>query len=207
MPIKFILILCIWIAPAYSAKEGISNFSDTLDVGYTYWWPGGGPFLGLCGSSYSMVFTAKVLEIQKTGPAFPPQSQDTLYVPQIGILKFNEIIYSEAPDPGPKAEPVQVFSQQSFFRSDCFFGSNLKPGDLVLGFVYSYEGNYSIPSGSLLKLSHYDHPVVKSIRKYIKNNQDPFSIEQDSLIYREFGFEHSLKQVLNCARHSQNNKN
>lgn len=189
-------------------EENIKSNSDTLDVNYTYWWPSGGPFIGLCGDSYSLVFTGIVTKLyEPTGP-YPTgrNSGEVLYFPQKGIIKINEIKYKQQPSEGYKKTPGHSYSGERYFSSDCFYNLNLTEGDKVIGFIYSYEGEYSIPDKSILKILNFKDPIVVSIDKYINNKQDPLSIINDTSQWRKYGLDYALKQIIECRLSNKNHE-
>jgi hypothetical protein len=174
--------------------------SDTLKAGYTYWWPDGGPFTGLCGNPYMLVFTGTLTKIwEPTGP-YPTGRNvgDVMYYPQKGVISIEHILYRHNPTIVRKDQEVHNYSGEHYFMSDCFYDMKLMEGDKVIAFVYDYEGAYSIPSNSVLRLKTFTDPVVLSIEKYIKNDQDPLSIAADTNIWSYYGCKDALKQIIQC---------
>ncbi len=192
-----------------SYSQGINKGkSDTLDVGYTYWWPSGGPFIGMCGDIYSIVFTGTITKINKTSRphTLTGDTATVLYTPQFGVIKINDIKVKNPPKECYKKYPGKNFSGEQYFKSDCFYDLKLKEGDNVIIFVYSYEGEYSIPSNSIIKIKNFDDPIVLSIEKYIKNNQDPLFIKADTTIWSKYGLDYSLKQIIDCRLSNKKEK-
>jgi len=208
------LLLVILILGIFTVKSNVINRefntikSDTLNVPYTYWWPSGGPFTGLCGDKYSIVLTGTVIKLNKPSKPYSVSndSSEVLYSPQKGIIKINDIKYKKAPDEGYKKTPGKSYDGEAYFSSDCFFSSGLKEGDNVIVFVYSYEGEYSIPGSSILKFDNCEAPIVKSIESYIKNNQDPLSIRKDTALWKTYGQGDALKQIIDCRLSNMNKK-
>jgi hypothetical protein len=208
---SIIILLLLGCFIADDPIKGINiqkNRSDTLYVSYTYWWPSGGPFTGLCGDPYSLVFTGVVAKLCEPEGPYPTGRNvgEVLYTPQKGIIKITEIKFKQPPSEGYSKTPGRNYSGEPYFSSDCFYDLNLKEGDKVIVFIYSYEGEYSIPGKSILKISDFDDPVVISIDKYIKNKQNPLSISSDTAKWREYGLDYALKQIIEC-RLFVNNKN
>jgi hypothetical protein len=183
-----------------------NNKSYTFDVKYAYWWPSGGPFVGMCGDSYSLVFTGIITKINKPYIPYTINNDSTavLYTPQEGIIEINDIKISNPPKKDNKNTPNNNIDNEKFFKSDCFYHLNLKEGDKVIVFVYSYEGEYCIPNNSILKINDFDDPVVLSIENYIKNNQNPLFIKADTAIWSKYKLDSSLKQIIDCRLSTQN---
>ncbi len=180
-----------------------NNNSDTLSVSYTYWW-NGGPFIGMCGDKYALVFTGTVTKIDK--PLKPTtvhkNSVNNSYTSQYGVIKINDIKVQNSLSTESNNTSNDYNSEQ-YFTSDCFYGLPLKEGDKVMVFLYSYEGRYCIPDNSILKIENFNDPIVNSIEKYIKNNQDPLSIRSDTVLWKKYGFDSALKQIIECRLWSQ----
>jgi len=195
-----ILIFGSFMSGNYSPYHKLPNTkSDTLNVAYTYWWPTGGPFVGECGDSYSLVFTGTITKLYNT--LIPNTTRDTttvLYTPQKGIIKINEMKYKKNPDKAYKKSDGKCYNGELFFSSDCFYESGLKEGDKVIVFIYSYEGEYCIPGQSILKINNFDDPIVLSIDKYIKYDYDPLSIKDDLNAWKKYNLDYALKQIIDC---------
>lgn len=174
--------------------------TDTLDIAYTYWQPSGGPFIGMCGHVYSLVFTGTVTKISKPSKPVTSSSDTTtvLYTPQEGVIEINDIKLKHAPEAGFEKYPVDGGGRKKYFKSDCFYDLELKEGDKVLVFVYDYEEAYSISGNSILKIENFDDPVVLSTEKYIKYRQDPLFIQTDINIWGKYGLDKALKQMIDC---------
>ncbi|MDY8135103.1 hypothetical protein [Aquimarina sp. 2201CG5-10] len=165
--------------------EKVTANSDTLKIGYTYWWPQSGPFIGHCGEPYSLVFLGTVLDIKK-------ENSTSNYTSKIGTTSIDQVLFV-------KNVKNNSFKKQQYFVSDCFANINLAKEDKVIVFCYSYEDSYSIPGGkSILKISGINDPVVGSIKKYIQSNQNPLVIKQDSTLWKEQKLDSELKQIIAC---------
>lgn len=182
------------------SQNTAKNKSDTFDVKYAYWWPSGGPFVGMCGDSYSLVFTGSITKINKPAGSYliNKDSSAVLYTPQEGIIKINEIIVKNPPKKENKNTLNNNSGNEQYFKSDCFYHLNFEEGDKVIVFVYAYDGEYCIPNNSILKINDFDDPVVLSIEKYIKNNQNPLFIKADTTIWSKYKLDGSLKQIIDC---------
>ena len=93
--IRFLLISFLLISnQLYSqdfSEEELRNrqnlFKDALNVGYTYWWPQSGPFIGNCGQKYSLVFLGEIKKIE------PPAEDSTrLYTSQRGFISIDRVL-------------------------------------------------------------------------------------------------------------------
>jgi len=165
---------------------------DTLAVGYTYWWPESGPFIGQCGDELSLVFSGTITDILATTEEAGP-----LYKSQKGYIKIDRVF--KIKELGAKG-----YTNQQFFVSDCFDGLELKKDDLVLVFCYDYENDLSIPGGqSILKIDTLDNPLITSIKSYIDADQNPSKIKKDMKLWAKYGLDITLKKMIQC----QNNTN
>ncbi len=164
-----------------------SILSDTLRVGYTYWWPQSGPFIGHCGDKYALVFLGTVQHIDK-----PIKDDDMLYIPQEGSIKIDEVLTF-------RSLKKKTYDKQNFFISNCFYKQDIKQGDRVLVFCYEYEDNYSIPGGkSILKIKDSNDPVVQSIKRYITSGQNPLELKKHIALWKSYGLETDVKRVIAC---------
>jgi hypothetical protein len=211
--LKIVLTILILFVPGIlifsgSAKvrEYIKTEPDTLNVPYTYWQPSGGPFTGLCGNPYSLVFSGKVTKLYDKIEHHPTGVYEdaVLYTGQKGIIEIAEMKFKHAPEEGYKKTPGYNYNGEHYFVSDCFYGSGLKEGDKVIVFIYSYEGEYCIPGKSILKIGDYKDPAVRSVEKYIKNDQNPLSIRADTSLWAGYGLDDDLKQIIDCRLSSMN---
>ncbi|MEO9893664.1 hypothetical protein [Aurantibacter sp.] len=188
----FLLIGC-------QSKKGKSEIEviftpDTLNVGYTYWWPESGPFIGNCGEELSLVFTGIVKQIEDTTEDAGP-----LYTSQNGIVAIDKVY---------KIKEIgrNTYSTQKFFKSDCFSESGLQTGDRVLVFCYDYEDDYSIPGGqSILKIESLDDPLITSIRKYIDSDQNAKKLKKDTGLWSTQNLGRALEEIIECQNEMENN--
>ena len=163
--------------------------SDTLNVGYMYWWSGG-PFTGQCGFEYSIALTGIITKIYKPKEAYMFDG-DTLYIPQKGVIEINDIYMAVNTE-------KEKYIGQKYISSDCFWGEKLEESDKVIVFMYAYEGLNCIPSNSIIKIEDYRDPIVFSTIKYIKNGYDPLSIIQDTTIWSKYKLDDDLKRIIDC---------
>jgi len=157
---------------------------NTLSVGHTYWWKDAGPFIGLCGDKYAFVFLGGAKETN-TGTL---KAGSSYYNPQEGIIEINEILKKE------NLRKVKYTYQQYFF-SACFYNTELKKGDEVMVFCYKYKGAFCVLSQKSI-LKEKEDPAVLSVKKYIKNNQNPIAIKEDVLLWEKRGFGNQLKKII-----------
>ncbi|WP_373516366.1 hypothetical protein [Pricia sp.] len=166
---------------------------DTLDVGYTYWWPESGPFIGNCGQELSLVFSGTIKELEA-----PTNEAGPLYTPQKGIIAVEKVFKI-------KELGENTYKNQRFFVTDCFYKSGLGTGDKVLVICYDYEGHYTIPgSGSILKIDSFDDEAVASIRKYIDTDEDPEEIGKDVGLWATYGHGRALEDLIECRKEIEN---
>jgi len=152
-------------------KQDKVTKSDTLKVGYTYWWPQNGPFIGNCGEKYSLVFLGTIHEIYK-------KTELQQYTSQTGIIRIDKVLLS-------KELKNNTYQKETYVSSDCFADVDAKRGDKVMVFCYEYEGSTAIPGGkSILKIDGKSDAKVRSIIKYIQSDQNPLSIEDDLQIWK-----------------------
>ncbi len=164
-----------------------AKVNDTLAIGYTYWWPQNGPFIGNCGEKYSLVFLGTIDEIYK-------KTELQQYTSQRGIIRIDEVLIS-------KKLKNSNYQEETYVSSDCFADVDAKKGDKVIVFCYEYEGNTSMPGGkSILKISDHNDPIVGSIKQYIQSDQNPLSIEDDVHIWEEIQLGSELEQIISCKK-------
>ncbi|MGB5500714.1 MAG: hypothetical protein WBM77_17415 [Maribacter sp.] len=164
---------------------------DTLEVGYTYWWPESGPFIGQCGDELSLVFSGTITDIQA-----PTDEAGPLYNSQKGYIQIDRVF--KIKDLGANS-----YSNEQFFVSDCFNGLELKKDDPVLVFCYDYENNLSIPGGqSILKIDSLDDPLITSIKRYIDANQNPSKIKKDKKLWAKHGLDDALERMIQCDKNT-----
>ena len=169
---------------------------DTLDVGYTYWWPQSGPFIGNCGDELSLVFVGILTELKK-----PNKNAGPLYTVQEGVIKIEKVFKV-------REMGVNSYANQQFVRTDCFHDLGLTVGDTVLVFCYDFEDTYSIPGGkSILKVNGFEVPIITSLRNYIDSDQNPVNIKRDSLLWRTFELDKDLKQIITCHEYLNDSLN
>jgi len=164
-----------------------TKIRDTLAIGYTYWWPQNGPFIGNCGEKYSLVFLGTINEIYK-------KTEQRQYISQMGVIRIDEVLTQEK-------LKNNTYQNETYFTSDCFDQVDAKKGDKVIVFCYEYEGSNSIPGGkSILKINGSSDPKIQSIKKYIQSDQNPLSIEDDLHIWKEIELGSELTQIISCNK-------
>ncbi|WP_291870551.1 hypothetical protein [Maribacter sp.] len=169
----------------------ITFTTDTLNVGYTYWWPESGPFIGECGEEYALVFLGTINNIDE-----PTDTAGPLYSSQEGIIQIENVF--KIKDLGKNK-----YTNQNYFKSDCFNSLDLTIGDKVLVVCYDYEDNFSIPGNkSILKVSGLDDPIVKSIKKYIDKDLNPIKIRKDVDYWKKYDLDGGLNRILKCKQAS-----
>ena len=196
-----LILALLFLISASSCKFGKSRKSDievefmldTLDVGYTYWWPESGPFIGNCGQELSLVFSGTIKELNA-----PTNEAGPLYTPQKGIIAIEKVFKI-------KELGENTYKNQRFFATDCFYKSGLGTGDKVLVVCYDYENAYTIPgTGSILKIDSFEDEAVTSIRKYIDTDEDPEKIEKDVGLWATYGHGRALENLITCRKEMKN---
>lgn len=194
-------LLLVLVAATSSCKFGKTRKSDievnfmldTLDVGYTYWWPESGPFIGDCGEELSFVFSGIVTDLEA-----PTNEAGPLYRPQKGVVTIESVFKI-------KELGKNTYKNQRFFTTDCFYKSGLGTGDTVLVICYDYENAYTISgSGSILKIDSFEDEAIKSIRKYIDTDENPIKIEKDIGLWATYGHGRALEDLIKCREENEN---
>lgn len=193
------MFLAVLMLSACSGKKSKSDIEvlftqDTLDVGYTYWWPQSGPFIGGCGEELSLVFSGTITQLMN-----PTNDAGPLYKPQEGIVEIEQVFKI-------KNLADKNYASQKFFSSDCFNELGLAVGDKVLVICFDYEGEYSIPGKqSILKLASFDDPLVESICTYIDSDQNALKLKDDVGIWAKKGLGRQLQAVMECEAEMKSN--
>ncbi|WP_159092306.1 hypothetical protein [Aquimarina sp. Aq107] len=193
-PVLLMCLLCFLGLSCNTKSKNLEKVSsietkveDTLAIGYTYWWPQNGPFIGNCGEKYSLVFLGTINEIYK-------KTEKEQYGSQTGIVRIDEVLLS-------KELKNSSYQEETYVSSDCFANVDVKKGDKVIVFCYEYEGSNSIPGGkSILKINDGNDPIVTSIKRYIQSDQNPRSIEDDVHIWDKIELGSELRQIISCKK-------
>ena len=197
--IKFFVLFHLFFVMLFSfscnsRKKGKSDIKvlftpDTLTAGYTYWWPESGPFIGECSTELSLVFRGVVTQLKE-----PTNEAGPLYTSQDGIIKLEQVY--KIKDIG-----ANKYTNQNYFKTDCFNGLDLKVGDAVLVSCYDYEGDYTIPGEkSILKISGDSDPIIKSIKKYLDKDQNPIKIRKDIKLWEKHFLDSALEKQIRCKQ-------
>ena len=156
-------------------------------MGYTYWWPEAGPFVGNCGQELSLVFSGTVTDLRA-----PTSDAGPLYTPQNGTITIEQIFKIKELD-------NNTYKNQRFVSTDCFYQSGLGTGDKVLVVCYDYEDAYTVPgAGSVLKIDSFDDEIVNSIRNYIDADENPEDIKKDIGLWATYDHGRALEQAIVC---------
>lgn len=163
--------------------------TDTLYVGYTYWWPESGPFVGLCGTPYALAFVGNVIHLDSA-----ERASNGMYDSRYGVIGIKELLKVDGA--GKK-----IYKKQRFFVSDCFENLEVKEGQLVLVFCYEYEDGIGNPGGSsILRLEGLSDPLIGSIKRFIAADQSPEAIADDFELWEGRGFGGMLEGMIECRR-------
>ncbi len=195
MNLKYYLPILLLVALAScESKKAKSDIElvftqDTLKVGYTYWWPESGPFIGMCGEELSLVVMGSITQLKE-----PTNDPGPLYTAQEGLIKIEKVFKI-------KELGAKTYKAQQYLRTDCFHEQDLKIGDKVLLFCYDYEDDYSIPGNqSILKIKGFDDPVVPAIRRYIDTDEDPLKIQEDIGLWATHNQGRALQRIIACRK-------
>lgn len=170
--------------------------NDTLNIGYTYWWPESGPFIGNCGDELSLVFMGTITAMES-----PTDDPGPLYTSQRGTIEIAKVFKI-------KKLSENTYANQKFIATDCFHESGLNIGDKVLVICYDYEGAYSIPGGkSVLKIESFEDPLINSLRRYIDADENPVAIKNDLRLWAAQGMARALESIIDCRREINSEKN
>lgn len=190
----FIILLSIYSCNRSKQTKSdiaIEFTQDTLAVGYTYWWPESGPFIGQCGDELALVFSGTLTDILE-----PTDEAGPLYNAQKGYIQIDRVFKI-------KELEAKSYTNQQFFVSDCFDGLELKKDDPVLVFCYDYENDISIPGGqSILKIDSLDDPLITSIKRYIDADQNPSKIKKDMKLWAKYGLDDALERIIQCYKNT-----
>lgn len=166
----------------------IEFVQDTLSIGYTYWWPESGPFIGMCGDEISLVFSGTVIELEQANDDAGP-----LYTSKNGTIEINRLYKIKDLD-------KNNYANQKFITSDCFNGLELNKGDRVLVFCYDFENNYTLPgANSIIKIADLDDPLITSVRRYIDTDQNALKMKKDIGLWAKAGQGRKLQEIIKCA--------
>lgn len=191
-----ILLALLFLFSCEIAKKSKSDIDiefvqDTLNVGYTYWWPESGPFIGQCGDELSLVFSGTLTDLNP-----PTDDAGPLYTSQKGTISINQVFKI-------KNLGENTYANQKFITTDCFNGLDLRIGDQVFVFCYDYEGGYTLPGDkSILKISGPEDPLVTSVRKYIDSDQNALKLEKDVGLWAKEGLGRKLQEIIECHKAS-----
>ncbi len=191
------LVFAVFLSLECNHKKSKSDIdttfvNDTLHVGYTYWWPESGPFLGNCGDELSLVFVGTLSHLDE-----PNNDPGPLYTAQKGVVEINRVL--KIKDLGEKK-----YHNQKFMTTDCYYKSGLSVGDKVLVICYDYDTDYSIPGQkSLLKIDSFDDDLVASIRAYIDADENPLTIKNDIALWSRRSLGRALEGVIACRQELQ----
>lgn len=187
-----VLVVILVLLPACTGKKSKSELEidfvqDTLAVGYTYWWPESGPFMGQCGDELSLVLYGTLVDLKS-----PTEDAGPLYTSQKGTIAIDRVF---------KIKPLGEgsYANQRYITTDCFDGLHLSVGDQLLVCCFDYEGGYTLPGDkSILKLSGAADPLITSLRKYIDSDQNAMELKKDVGLWATYGLGRKLQDIIRC---------
>jgi len=161
-----------------------------------------GPFIDDCSKKYALVFTGTIVQLGDI------QAWDEIVSHRSGIIKINEILYSD--------RRYEYYKKENYcFVDKIHLMIQFKTiGTKVIVFAYSKNRSIFIPqthygeSSSILVLQDFNEAIVASMRKYIRADQDPLALSDDIEIWAKFsnyyGFGQNLTRRIECVKKKEN---
>jgi len=174
----------------------VAFVQDTLNVGYTYWWPEKAPFGSVCNIYNSLIFVGTITQM-----GAPNNEAGPLYTSQTGVIEIEQLFKLKSLEENP-------YKNQKFIKTSCFYESGLAVNDTVLVFCADYEDNFSIPGNEcIIKISGFDDPLITSIRRYIDKGDAVLTLEKDIGLWATHNLGRKLEATINCHKEMNNHSN